>query len=58
MTYTKWVPGAPYEFKPDADSAMYFTQRDGRQDMRSTYLNTWQDMGLINMSPSLVLEFE
>ncbi len=58
MTYTKWVPGAPYEFKPGADSAMYFTQRDGRQDMRSTYLNTWQDMGLINMSPSLVLEFE
>ncbi|WVT74130.1 caspase family protein [Sinorhizobium chiapasense] len=58
MTYTKWLPGAPYEFRPGNDVAMYYTQRDGRQDMKSIYLNTWQDMGLSNMSPSLVLEFE
>ncbi len=58
MTYAKWFPGAPNEFQPGNDLAMYYTQRSGRLDMKGTYTNTWQDMGLNNMSPSLVLEFE
>ncbi|MBZ7927621.1 caspase family protein (plasmid) [Ensifer adhaerens] len=58
MTYSKWWSGGPNEFKPGNDLAMYYTQRDGRLDMKSTFVNTWHDMGTKNTSPSLVLEFE
>jgi hypothetical protein len=44
MTYSRWFPGAPNEYKPGDDLAIYYTQRSGRLDMKGAYLNTSQDM--------------
>ena len=58
MVYSKWFANMPNENKQGDDVGMYYAHREGKADVRSLRVTTWDDMGPLDSTSSFVLEFE
>ncbi|WP_179119587.1 caspase family protein [Ensifer adhaerens] len=58
MVYSKWFANMPNEDKRGDDVGMYYAHREGKADVRSLRVTTWDDMGPLDSTSSFVLEFE
>ncbi|MFT2211258.1 caspase family protein [Rhizobium giardinii] len=58
MSYVKWHHDTPHESKPGDDYAMFFAERQGRTDLKTEYVDAWEDMGENDSTNSFVIEFE
>ncbi|HEV7319601.1 MAG TPA: caspase family protein [Ensifer sp.] len=58
MVYSKWFANMPNEDKKGDDVGMYFAHREGKVDVGSLRVTTWDDMAPLDGTSSFVLEFE
>jgi|GEM_PF-814885 len=58
MVYSKWFANMPNEDKKGDDLGMYYAHREGKADVKSLRVTTWDDMGPQDGTSSFVLEFE
>lgn len=58
LSFTKWEEFTPNEDKPGDDYGMYFTDAEGRHDMKDVRVDTWTDMASSDAAHSFVIEFE
>lgn len=58
LTYSKWFANMPNEHKKGDDVGMYYAHREGRADLKSLRVTTWDDMGPQDATGSFLLEFE
>ncbi|HEV7319602.1 MAG TPA: caspase family protein [Ensifer sp.] len=58
LTFTKWFRDQPNEGQKNDDVGLYYAQRQGRVDVNSLPVTTWDDTGQLNSTLSFIVEFE
>jgi uncharacterized caspase-like protein len=58
LTFTKWFQGKPNEGQKNDDVGLYYAERQGRADVNSMPVTTWDDTGQLNSTLSFIIEYE
>jgi len=58
FTYTNWDSGTPNEVKPGDNYGMFFAGFRGQRDVKTLYVERWDDMGPNDGTGSFVVEIE